>query len=155
MLNMNFSEPVVIETGDMEWVPSPAPGVMRKPLAREEQERGHATSIVRYDPGSSFKQHYHPLGEEIFVLEGVFSDEHGDYGAGTYLRNHGFLRPRGALYVGRGEDRQAMDGFVERFSGTGVTIERLGREGLSARGRCRRFLWWCSSRQACAQTLKP
>ena len=53
--------------------------------------------------------------------------------SGTYLREHGFLRPRGALYVGRGEDRQAMDGFVERFSGTGVTIERLGREGLSAR----------------------
>ncbi|MFG1490632.1 cupin domain-containing protein, partial [Oceanospirillum sp. HFRX-1_2] len=31
--------------------------------------------------------HPHPLGEEIFVLEGVFSDESGDYPAGSYLRN--------------------------------------------------------------------
>ena len=27
------------------------------------------------------------LGEEFFVLDGVFSDEHGDYPAGTYVRN--------------------------------------------------------------------
>jgi anti-sigma factor ChrR (cupin superfamily) len=27
------------------------------------------------------------LGEEIFVLEGIFSDEYGDYPAGTYIRN--------------------------------------------------------------------
>ena len=34
-----------------------------------------------------FSTHPHPHGEEILVLEGVFSDEHGDYPAGTYLRN--------------------------------------------------------------------
>jgi hypothetical protein len=28
------------------------PGVWRKPLAREEAERGRTTSIVRFDPGS-------------------------------------------------------------------------------------------------------
>ena len=65
---------------------------MRKPLAREEAERGHATSIVRYEPGARFTRHDHPLGEEIFVLEGTFSDESGDYPAGTYFRNpEGFL----------------------------------------------------------------
>lgn len=53
--------------------------------------------------------------------------------SGRFLREGGFLRPRGALYVGRGEDRAAMDAFVERFSGTGVTIERLGRDGLAER----------------------
>ena len=87
MLNIDFSKSVVIRTDDMAWVDSPAPGVHRKPLAREEAERGHATSIVRYAPGSSFKSHEHPLGEEILVLEGVFSDEHGDYPKGSYLRN--------------------------------------------------------------------
>lgn len=87
MLNMDFSQKVVIHTNDQEWVPSPAGGVLRKPLAREEAERGHATSIVRYEPGASFKRHEHPLGEEIFVLDGVFSDETGNYGKGTYLRN--------------------------------------------------------------------
>ena len=84
MLNMDFSQKVVIQTGEKEWIPSPAGGVLRKPLAREEAERGHATSIVRYEPGASFNRHEHPLGEEILVLEGVFSDETGDYGKGTY-----------------------------------------------------------------------
>ena len=87
MLNMQFEKRVSINTDDRPWQPSPVSGVRRKPLAREEAERGHATSIVRYDPGASFPRHGHPLGEEILVLEGVFSDEHGDFGAGTYFRN--------------------------------------------------------------------
>jgi len=43
--------------------------------------------VVRYVAGSKFNSHTHPLGEEIFVLEGVFSDENGDYPAGSYIRN--------------------------------------------------------------------
>ncbi|WP_391091458.1 cupin domain-containing protein [Vibrio sp. NH-UV-68] len=87
MHNMDFSQRVVIETQQLDWVASPAKGVWRKPLEREEAESGHTTSVVRYDAGSRFNTHYHPMGEEIFVLEGVFSDEHGDYPAGSYLRN--------------------------------------------------------------------
>jgi len=87
MLNMDFNQRVVLDTNSLDWVPSPKAGVWRKPLAREDAERGHATSIVRYDPGARFSEHGHPLGEEIFVLEGTFSDETGDYSAGTYFRN--------------------------------------------------------------------
>ncbi|MCZ6503525.1 MAG: cupin domain-containing protein [Gammaproteobacteria bacterium] len=87
MLNLDFSKRVVINTHTQDWVQSPLAGVWRKPLAREDAEHGHATSIVRYEPGASFSPHDHPLGEEIFVLEGTFSDETGDYPAGTYFRN--------------------------------------------------------------------
>ena len=87
MLNMDFSLPVTINSHDVEWLQSPLAGVWRKPLAREEAERGHATSIVRYEAGASFTRHEHPLGEEILVLAGTFSDETGDYPAGTYFRN--------------------------------------------------------------------
>lgn len=87
MKNMNFSERVVIDSNAEQWVASPKAGVWRKPLAREDAERGHATSIVRYEPGASFSSHGHPLGEEILVLSGTFSDETGDYGEGTYFRN--------------------------------------------------------------------
>lgn len=87
MLNMDFSRRVVVRTAEQDWVASPAAGVERKPLAREDAERGHATSVVRYLPGSSFTRHEHPQGEEILVLEGIFSDETGHYPAGTYLRN--------------------------------------------------------------------
>ncbi len=61
--------------------------------------------------------------------------------SGAFLREHGLLRQRGALYVGQAEDRATMDSFVERFSGTGVTIERLGREGLAARVPAMREDW--------------
>lgn len=87
MLNMDFSARAVVDTNDQAWVASPMAGVWRKPLAREDAERGHATSIVRYEPGAAFSEHNHPLGEEILVLEGTFSDQTGDYPAGTYFRN--------------------------------------------------------------------
>jgi anti-sigma factor ChrR (cupin superfamily) len=55
-------------------------------------EAGRVTSVVRYDAGSRFHEHPHPDGEEILVLDGIFSDEHGDYPAGTFLLNpEGFV----------------------------------------------------------------
>jgi anti-sigma factor ChrR (cupin superfamily) len=87
MINMNFTERLVVSTLERDWITSPSQGVRRIPLERAAAESGHTTSIVEYLPNTSFKEHSHPLGEEIFVLSGVFSDEHGDYPAGTYLRN--------------------------------------------------------------------
>lgn len=87
MLNLDFSKRLNVDTVSQDWVESPTSGVRRKLLEREEAERGRATSIVEYKPGASFQTHQHPLGEEILVLDGVFSDEHGDYPAGTYIRN--------------------------------------------------------------------
>jgi D-arginine dehydrogenase len=53
--------------------------------------------------------------------------------SGRYLRDHGMLSPRGALYVGRAEDEADIDAFMRRFAESGVHIERLGREGLATR----------------------
>ncbi len=86
-LNMDFAERLAINTEEMDWVASPSGKVWRKPLEREAAEHGHTSSIVKYEPGSSFPAHPHPRGEEILVLDGVFSDENGDYPAGTYIRN--------------------------------------------------------------------
>ncbi len=87
LLNADMSRRVVIDTEEMPWVDSPLPGVERRMLERDGDEVARATSIVRYAPGSRFAEHTHGLGEEFLVLEGVFSDEHGDYSAGTYVRN--------------------------------------------------------------------
>lgn len=86
-LNMDFSRAACLRPQDQRWIKSPADGVSRIPLEREAAESGHTTSFVRFEAGSSFPPHQHPLGEEIYVLEGVFSDENGDYPAGSYLRN--------------------------------------------------------------------
>lgn len=90
-VNDDFSTFVAMDTATMPWQESPAPGVWRKRLELVgDAETGRMTSIVRYDPGSSFPPHAHPDGEEIFVLDGTLSDEHGDYPAGTYILNpHG------------------------------------------------------------------
>lgn len=86
-LNSDFTERVVILPEDYHFSYSPLAGVSRMMLDRAGDEVAMATSIVRYEAGSGYSSHTHNGGEEILVLEGVFSDEHGDYPAGTYLRN--------------------------------------------------------------------
>ncbi len=86
-INADFEQRVVVQTASMDWIPSPTAGVERRMLDRVGEEVARATSIVRYAPGSAFPEHVHSGGEEFFVLEGTFSDEHGDYPAGTYVRN--------------------------------------------------------------------
>lgn len=86
-INMDFGAPVKIDVASAEWIWSPGGQVERRMLERERPESGHTTSIVRYPAGSKFPEHVHSGGEEYLVLEGVFSDEHGDYPPGTYVRN--------------------------------------------------------------------
>jgi len=87
-LNADFSIKAVVQSHDQPWVASPLPGVERRMLDRVGGEfADRATTIVRYEPGSRFSAHTHGGGEEFFVLEGIFSDEHGDYKTGTYVRN--------------------------------------------------------------------
>jgi len=86
-LNADFSQRVVIRPEDHVWVDSPASGVQRMMLDRIGEEVARATTLVRFAPNSQFDAHTHGGGEEFLVLEGVFSDEHADYPAGTYVRN--------------------------------------------------------------------
>lgn len=86
-LHADVSQRVVVQSRDLPWVNSPLPGVRRRMLERDGEEVARATSIVRYAPGSAFSAHRHDGGEEYLVLEGVFSDEHGDFGKGMYVRN--------------------------------------------------------------------
>lgn len=86
-LNADFTQRVVVRSDKVDWLASPMPGVDRRMLDRIGGEVARATTIVRYAPGSQFSAHTHTGGEEFIVLEGVFQDEHGDYPAGTYVRN--------------------------------------------------------------------
>jgi anti-sigma factor ChrR (cupin superfamily) len=86
-VNADLAQRVVIDTEALPWEPSPSGTVWRKPLYRQGGEFGPVTSLVRYGPGGTFREHAHPEGEEILVLAGIFSDEHGDYPDGTFLMN--------------------------------------------------------------------
>jgi anti-sigma factor ChrR (cupin superfamily) len=107
-LNGDLSKRVVMRTGEMEWAKSgPSATVERKRCFRAgPQESGSVTSIVRYLPGATFPKHPHPQGEEIFILEGLFCDERGNHGPGTFLLNpegfeHAPSSPEGNLILVR------------------------------------------------------
>ncbi|MEN9682896.1 MAG: hypothetical protein RLZZ427_647 [Pseudomonadota bacterium] len=53
--------------------------------------------------------------------------------SGPFLREHGFLTPRGALTLARSGELAALDAFIATFAGQGVRVERLDRAGLEAR----------------------
>ena len=86
-LNADFQKRAVVHSDREDWIPSPMKGVDRRMLDRSGDEVARATTIVRYAPGSAFSAHTHTGGEEFLVLDGVFQDEHGDFPAGTYVRN--------------------------------------------------------------------
>ena len=95
-LNAELTVAAAVDSGSIAWISSPIAGVERRMLERDGDEVARATSLVRYAAGSSFAPHTHGAGEEFLVLEGVFSDETGDFPQGWYVRN-----PPGSRHVPR------------------------------------------------------
>jgi anti-sigma factor ChrR (cupin superfamily) len=87
MLNADLLQRYVVNGNTLPWQASPSPLVHHKLLEQIGGEVARTTSIVRYDAGAKFNLREHGLGEEILVLDGTLSDEFGDYGPGTYLKN--------------------------------------------------------------------
>jgi len=81
---LDTHEKVVLRPLERVWHPGLVPGL--RVLSLGEFEGAH-TALVEWAPGTRFQYHRHYGGEEIFVLEGVFQDEYGDYPAGTWLRS--------------------------------------------------------------------
>lgn len=132
LLNLDFTKRVITRANELAWRSSAVSGVDRKQFESAEEESGRATSLVRFDEGTSFTPHQHPKGEEILVLEGVFSDENGDYPAGTYLRNppgsrHAPFSEQGCLIFVKLDHFQAQDN--QR-----IVIRPEDREWLSGLG---------------------
>lgn len=100
--NADFSQRCVVDSDTLTWQGSPSPDVHYRLLERDGGEAARTTSIVRYATGTTLEAHAHELCEEILVLGGTLSDEAGDYGPGTYLKN-----PPGPGYV-----RFSKDGCI-------------------------------------------
>ena len=133
----DFSVPVVVPTEPMPWSASPSGTVWRKRLHLVgPAESGQVTSVVRYQEHSQFPPHDHPDGEEILVLAGVFSDEHGDWPAGSYLLNpegfrHAPYSRHGCLlfvklrqYPGADRSHVAVDTHTMSWEPSGVGRQR-------------------------------
>lgn len=142
-LNADRTVPVIVRAAELPWMPSPQSGVERRFLERSGGEVADATSIVRYAPGSAFPAHVHGGGEEFLVLEGVFSDEYGDFAAGTYVRNppgsrHApFTRDGCVIFVKlrqmREDEREATVRLPHAFSTVSANLHGLTRTLLYRR----------------------
>ena len=78
------TEQKVINTKSEAFRPGLVQGLSVLPLHTASNE---SVALVRWAPGTRFNAHQHWGGEEIFVIEGTFSDEYGDYPAGTWIRS--------------------------------------------------------------------
>jgi len=75
---------VVVHTRQSPWFQGMVEGLKVLPLY--EFGTSH-TAMVRWAPQTYFNPHRHYGGEEIYVLEGVFSDEYGSYPQGSWIRS--------------------------------------------------------------------
>ena len=118
-----------MDTRSMAWQPSPSGTVKRRRVHLVgEAESGQVTSIVRYETGARFPAHDHPEGEEILVLEGVFSDEHGDWPAGSYL-----LNPEGFRHAPFSREGCTLFVKLRQYGGEGRVHVALQTAGLAWR----------------------
>lgn len=90
-LSMNADQTRLVHqrTSEQPWVPSSKAGtvVRRRVFRYGGEESGRVSSVVGYIAGAKFPSHPHPQGEEILVLDGIFSDWRGHHKAGTFLLN--------------------------------------------------------------------
>lgn len=74
----------VIDTQSQPWHQGLVDGLTVMPLHEFETEH---VALVKWAPNTQFNPHKHWGGEEIFVLEGTFHDEHGAYPKGSWIRS--------------------------------------------------------------------
>lgn len=77
-------EQKVIDTTVKPWRQGLVEGLQVMPLHTFKSEN---IALVKWAPHTQFQPHQHWGGEEIFVLEGTFYDEHGSYPKGSWLRS--------------------------------------------------------------------
>lgn len=80
----NDCQAVSIDIQRSSWRQGLVDGLQVMPL---HEFQGEHVALVRWAPNTLFNAHKHWGGEEIFVLEGTFYDEHGCYPKGTWIRS--------------------------------------------------------------------
>jgi len=73
-------EKIIIDTTKQEWLQGQG-NLQVMPLVE-------STALVLWPKDEVFIEHKHWGGEEIYVLTGIFIDEHGEFEKDTWVRNH-------------------------------------------------------------------
>lgn len=80
----NDQAQLVIDTVAAQWSPGLVTGLRVLGLHQYETEK---VALVRWAPNTQFIAHTHHGGAEVFVIDGTFFDEHGEYPAGSWIRS--------------------------------------------------------------------
>ncbi|MFT6333150.1 MAG: anti-sigma factor ChrR (cupin superfamily) [Lentimonas sp.] len=80
----NDVDQITINTNQEAWRQGLVEGLKVMSLHAHE---GENIALVKWAPNTKFQPHKHFGGEEIFVLEGTFYDEHGKYPKGSWIRS--------------------------------------------------------------------
>lgn len=94
---------VYLDVSQIDWEPTPYPGVSTKTLYREPS--GRATTLTRMTPGARLPKHRHAGLEQSYVLEGTLVDEDGACTAGNFVWRrpgsvHSAWSPDGCVVLG-------------------------------------------------------
>lgn len=77
---------IKLDTTQANWRQGMVEGLTVLPLYAQANYTENM-ALVHWQPETYFARHTHPGGEEIFVIEGTFEDEHGVYPQGSWIRS--------------------------------------------------------------------
>ena len=77
---------IKLDTTQAHWRQGMVEGLTVLPLYAQANYTENM-ALVHWQPETYFARHNHPVGEEIFVIEGTFEDEHGVYPQGSWIRS--------------------------------------------------------------------
>jgi anti-sigma factor ChrR (cupin superfamily) len=87
-VNADPNKVAMVDTNAMPWEPTEWAGVSRKVLELvHDAKKGRETSLLKFEPGAKIPTHVLEHRMDVFVVEGTYADDHGEYGVHTFLRN--------------------------------------------------------------------
>ena len=104
-MNDNYETRALINTNDLEWENTQNKGIYKKLLSKKEDEE---TSILKIEENSKLNNNSKINSVEIFVLEGIYKNEFGEFKSGTYLNlpneNEAFISSNTGCVIFRKEN---------------------------------------------------
>lgn len=104
-MNDNYETRVLINTNDLEWENTQNKGIYKKLLSKKGNEE---TSILKIEESSKLNNNSKINSVEIFVLEGIYENEFGEFKSGTYLNlpneNEAFISSNTGCVIFRKEN---------------------------------------------------
>jgi anti-sigma factor ChrR (cupin superfamily) len=76
----------MIDFSKINWRATRHPGIFIHTL-RRDAVTNDATVLIRMQPGCAYPTHRHNGIEEVFILQGGYRDDEGEYRAGDYKVN--------------------------------------------------------------------